>query len=595
MNLQKRKELVEVALGKREADTVLKNGSLINVFSGEIYKANIYIYDKYIANVVECNLDTITLGKNIIDIDGKFVSPGFIDSHVHVESSHLTPVNFARAILPKGTTTIIADPHEIANVLGVDGVTYMIENSKDVPMNQYYLIPSCVPSVVGLENAGAEFDDIEIEKMLDLPRILGLGEVMDFVGVINQSDRMTKIVETAIKKGMFVQGHAPELIGNELSAYICGGPISCHETRDGRHAPDKIRRGMYVDARESSISKNISSIVENIKHMKSPRNLTLCTDDREPRDILEVGHINDCVRVAVKAGLDPIEAIRATTLNTAQEYKLDKIGAIAPGYFADIVVLDNLVDFNVLKTFWQGKLIAENDSLVVEINSPKLDIEYLNSVYVGELSESDFKIKSPIQNGEIEIEVLSYLTKERSITDRKTMLVKAKDGFIDISENSNLNFVAIVNRHNLNNNIALAVVENFYLKEGGVGTTYSHDSHNLTIVFNKPNEALAITKKIKELGGGIVTSENGEITGILPFPIAGMLSDQPAEILAKEISQMNTILRKMGIESASPITRPSTLALIVIPNAKMSDLGLIDVKEQKVINLFKQKEIQCNK
>ncbi|UPO96511.1 adenine deaminase [Cetobacterium somerae] len=587
MNLQKRKELVEVALGKREADMVLKNGSLVNVFSGEIYKANIYIYDKYIANVVECNLDTITLGKNIIDIDGKFVSPGFIDSHVHVESSHLTPVNFARAILPKGTTTIIADPHEIANVLGIDGVTYMIENSKDVPMNQYYLIPSCVPSVVGLENAGAEFDDIEIEKMLDLPRILGLGEVMDFVGVINQSDRMTKIVETAIKKGMFIQGHAPELIGNELSAYICGGPISCHETRDGRQAPDKIRKGMYIDARESSISKNISSIVENIKHMKSPRNLTLCTDDREPRDILEVGHINDCVRVAVKAGLDPIEAIRATTLNTAQEYKLDKIGAIAPGYFADIVVLDNLVDFNVLKTFWQGKLIAENDSLVVEINSPKLDIEYLNSVYVGELSEGDFKIKSPIQNGEVEIEVLSYLTKERSITDRKTMLVKAKDGFIDISENSNLNFVAIVNRHNLNNNIALAVVENFYLKEGGVGTTYSHDSHNLTIVFNKPNEALAITKRIKELGGGIVTSENGEITGILPFPIAGMLSDQPAEILAKEISHMNTILRKMGIESASPITRPSTLTLIVIPNAKMSDLGLIDVKEQKVINLFK--------
>ncbi|WP_297433497.1 adenine deaminase [uncultured Cetobacterium sp.] len=587
MNLQKRRELVEVALGKREADIVLKNGNLINVFSGEIYKANIYIYDKYIANIVEYDLDTISLGKNIIDIDGKFVSPGFIDSHVHVESSHLTPVNFARAVLPKGTTTIIADPHEIANVLGIDGVKYMIENSKDVPMNQYYLIPSCVPSVIGLENAGAEFNDIEIEKMLDLPRVLGLGEVMDFVGVINQSERMTKIVETAIKKGMFVQGHAPELSGNELSAYICGGPISCHETRDGRQAPDKIRKGMYVDARESSISKNISSIVENIKHMKSPRNLTLCTDDREPRDILEVGHINDCVRVAVKAGLDPIEAIRATTLNTAQEYKLDKIGAIAPGYFADIAILDNLVDFNVLKTFWQGKLIAENDDLVVKIKSPKLEIEHLNSVYVNELSESDFKIKSPIKNGEIEIEVLSYLTKERSITDRKTILVKAKDGFIDISENSNLNFVAIVNRHNFNNNIALAVVENFYLKEGGVGTTYSHDSHNLTIVFNKPNEALTITKKIKELGGGIVTSENGEITGVLPFPIAGMLSNQPAEILAKEISEMNKILRKMGIESASPITRPSTLALIVIPNAKMSDLGLVDVREQKVINLFK--------
>jgi adenine deaminase len=587
MNLQKRKELVEVALGKREADIVLKNGNLINVFSGEIYKANIYIYDKYIANIVECELDSINTGKNIIDINGNFVSPGFIDSHVHIESSHLTPVNFARAVLPKGTTTIIADPHEIANVLGIDGVKYMIENSKDVPMNQYYLIPSCVPSVVGLENAGAEFNDRDIEEMLDLPRVLGLGEVMDFVGVINQSDRMTKIVETALQKNMFVQGHAPGLIGNELSAYICGGPVSCHETTIGSHAVDKIRKGMYVDSRESSISKNISSIVESVKYMKSPRNLTLCTDDREPRDILEVGHVNNCVRVAVKAGLDPIEAIRATTLNTAQEYKLDKIGALVPGYFADIVVLDDLTNFNVLKTFWQGKLIAENDKLVVEIKSPELNIETLNSVYVNDLNENDFKIKAPIENGHIEIEVLSYLTKERSITAQKTILVKAKDGFIDISENSNLNFVAIVNRHKQNNNIALAVVENFHLKEGGVGSTYSHDSHNLTIIFNKPSEALAITNKIKELAGGIVTSENGVVTGTLPFPIAGILSNQPAEILSKEITEMNEILRKMGIESPSPITAPSTLALIVIPDVKMSDLGLIDVKEQKVINIFK--------
>ncbi|WP_432205070.1 adenine deaminase [Cetobacterium somerae] len=586
MDLQKRKELVEVALGKREADLVLKNGNLINVFSGEIYKANVYIYDKYIANIIECELDTINLGKHIVDINNKFISPGFIDSHVHIESSHLTPVNFARAVLPKGTTTIIADPHEIANVLGIDGVKYMLENSKNVPMNQFYLIPSCVPSVLGLENAGAEFNDVDIEKMLDLPRVLGLGEVMDFVGVINQSDRMTKIVDAALKKNVFVQGHAPGVNGNELSAYICGGPTSCHETTIGSHAAEKIRKGMYVDARESSISRNISSIVESLKNMKSPRNLTLCTDDREPREILEIGHINNCIRVAVKAGLDPIEAIRASTLNTAQEYRLDKIGAIAPGYFADIVVLDDLINFNVLKTFWQGKLIAENDKLVVEIKSPKLNIETLNSIYINDLSENDFKIKAPIENGDIKIEVLSYLTMERTITTRKTISVKAKNGFIDISENCNLNFVAIVNRHKSNNNIALAVVENFYLKDGAVGSTYSHDSHNLTIIFNKSIEALEITKKIKEIRGGIVTSENGLITGTLPFPIAGVLSDQPVEILVNEITKMNEILRKMGIESPSPITAPSTLALIVIPDVKMSDLGLIDVKEQKIINIF---------
>ncbi len=269
MDKIERRKLIEVALGKREATLKIENANLINVFSGEIYLANIYIYDEYIADVVECERDTMKPAEKIIDIKGKYLAPGFIDSHLHIESSHLTPYHFAEAVIPKGTTTIIADPHEIGNALGEKGVDYMLEASENLPMNQYFLIPSCVPSVVGLETTGAEFDADIIDKMLDKDRVLGLGEVMDFVGVINSDKRMEDIIDVAYQKDKFLQGHAPEVVGSELSAYLCGGPVSCHEVRDGVHAKEKIRKGMIVDARESSLSKNITSIVENIKGFKS--------------------------------------------------------------------------------------------------------------------------------------------------------------------------------------------------------------------------------------------------------------------------------------------------------------------------------------
>ena len=330
MTKEERRELIKVAMGYSNATLKLENANLVNVFSGEIYLANIYIYKKYIADIVEVEKDSFKKADKIIDIQGKYLVPGFIDSHLHIESSHLTPYHFAEAIIPKGTTTIIADPHEICNALGEEGLNYMLKASENLPMNQYFLVPSCIPSVMKLENTGAEFDADLVDKLLEKDRILGLGEVMDYIGVIHNDKRMEDIIDVAYRKNMFLQGHSPELQGSELSAYLCGGPYTCHETRDGVHAIDKIRKGMTVDARESSISKNIASIIENIKSFKSPRNLTLCTDDREPKDILEKGHINDCVRVAIKAGLEPIEAIRAVTLNTAQIYRLDKRGAIAP-------------------------------------------------------------------------------------------------------------------------------------------------------------------------------------------------------------------------------------------------------------------------
>ena len=585
MDKIERRKLIEVALGKREATLKIENANLINVFSGEIYLANIYIYDEYIADVVECERDTMKPAEKIIDIKGKYLAPGFIDSHLHIESSHLTPYHFAEAVIPKGTTTIIADPHEIGNALGEKGVDYMLEASENLPMNQYFLIPSCVPSVVGLETTGAEFDADIIDKMLDKDRVLGLGEVMDFVGVINSDKRMEDIIDVAYRKNMFLQGHSPELQGSELSAYLCGGPYTCHETRDGVHAIDKIRKGMTVDARESSISKNIASIIENIKSFKSPRNLTLCTDDREPKDILEKGHLNDCVRIAVKAGLDPIEAIRAVTLNAVQAYHLEKIGGIAPGYFADMVIFDNLQDYNVEKVFYKGRLVAENDQMVVSIPKPVLELENYNSVTIKDFTEEDFKIKAPIENGTMEIVGMEYLSRSRSVTRKKVFTVPVKNGYIEL-EGTELNFVAILNRYPDNDNIALAVVENFYLAKGAVGTTYSHDSHNMTIIYNNAKDAVAVSKRIAEIGGGVVVVEDSKVVDEVLFPIAGMLSKKSAKELSKDIFRMNNLLKQYGIETASPITRPSTLALIVIPEVKMSDIGLIDVINQKVIKQF---------
>lgn len=584
MTKEERRELIKVAMGYSSATLKLENANLVNVFSGEIYLANIYIYKKYIADVVEVEKDSFKKADKIIDIQRKYLVPGFIDSHLHIESSHLTPYHFAEAIIPKGTTTIIADPHEICNALGEEGLDYMLKASENLPMNQYFLVPSCIPSVMKLENTGAEFDADLVDKLLEKDRILGLGEVMDYIGVIHNDKRMEDIIDVAYRKNMFLQGHSPELQGSELSAYLCGGPYTCHETRNGVHAIDKIRKGMTVDARESSISKNITSIIENIKNFKSPRNLTLCTDDREPKDILEKGHINDCVRVAIKAGLEPIEAIRAVTLNTAQIYRLDKRGAIAPSYFADILVIDNLKDINVEKVFFEGELVAENNKLLVQINKPYIDLENKNTINIGELKIEDFMIKAPIENGKLEIVGMEYINKISSVTRKKTFTVSVKDGYVDL-DGSELNFAISINRYGKKTK-AIAVVENFYVNRGAIATTYSHDSHNLTIIYKKPINALVAAQRVKNIAGGIVIVENEKVVKELPFPIGGMLSKKSAYELGNDIVDMNKVLRDYGIESASPITRPSTLSLIVIPEVKLSDMGIIDVVKQEIIKQF---------
>ncbi|WP_129600692.1 adenine deaminase [Anaerophilus nitritogenes] len=587
-----KKALIEAAMGKTPCDVVIQNVNMVNVFTGEIYKANIGIYEGFIAHI-QCDPDDLhrqeneLVGKQYYDGFGKYIIPGLIDAHIHIESTMMTPKNFAKAVVPHGTTTVVTDPHEIANVCGIDGVMYMHESSKNLPMRQYLLAPSCVPAVPGKENGGAIFQDKEVKQLLELKRVIGLAEVMDYPGVIHNDQRMVDILDCVEKRNLFMQGHAPFVSGRELSAYLCAGPNSDHESRIGQEARDKMRVGMYVDARESSISKNVEDIVKNIQDFRYFNYLTLCTDDREAEDILSSGHMNDVVRKAIKCGMNPIDAIRSATLNVAKEIGINNLGAIAPGYVADLVILDSLEEMNPCAVFFEGKLVAENKELKVEIVNQVFELENKNTMFVEDITLEDFKIKAPIQEGKIKTRVIKYQELNFSTTDFVIEEIPVKNGYLDISHDINLKFVIIINRHKGHQTKGYGVVRNFGTHMGAVGSTVSHDCHNLTIVYDTPQNAYIVAKDLIELGGGINCAKDEKMIEHLPLSVGGLMSTKPCDVIAKEATKMKKALKDLGLtEIENPLLRIATLALPVIPNAKMSDLGMVDVLKQQIVDLF---------
>jgi len=502
-----KRALVEAAVGKIPCDLVIKNAKVVNVFTGEIYKGNVGIIDGFIAHI-QCDPDG--LGRTEKELEGKtyyeanesYLIPGFIDAHIHIESTMMTPKHFAQAVIPHGTTTVVTDPHEIANVCGIKGVKYMHDASEGLPMRQYILAPSCVPAVPNKENSGAVFTDKEVKELLELDRVIGLAEVMDYLGVINNDDRMVDILKCVEDKDLFIQGHAPFVSGRELSAYISAGPISDHESRTGQEARDKMRAGMYVDARDSSISKNVADIVKHLKDFRYLSYLTFCTDDREPEDILKRGHMNDVARAAIKVGMHPIDAIRSATLNVAKEIGVSNLGAIAPGYIGDMVLIDSLEELTPKAVFFEGKLVAKDSKLLVEIEDKKFDIEDKNTVFVNKLEVEDFKIKAPIKEGKIKTNVIKYHELNFSTTDYVVEELPVKDGYLDISHDSNLKFVVVINRHEGFETKGYGIVRNFGTNAGTVGSTVSHDCHNLTIVYDTPENAYLVANDLINISGG---------------------------------------------------------------------------------------------
>lgn len=585
-----KKALLKAALGEIESDLLIKNVQLVNVITGEIYPANVFVYDGMIAHVEyrDLSLDT-DRAKEVIDAQGKYLIPGFIDAHEHIESSMMTPRNFARCVIPHGTTTVVTDPHEIANVCGMEGVRYMHEASEGLPMRQLIDIPSCVPSVPGLEHAGAVFTAKEVEELSHLDRAIGLAEVMDFLAVIHGEDRMMDILDVMDRQGRYLQGHAPYLSGRMLSAYLCGGPSTCHETRDSSEALEKLRNGMYVDARDSSITKNVKAIWEGVKDVRFFDRLCFCTDDREADDILHNGHMNDVTRAAISYGMDPVAAIKSTTYNTAQEIHIENLGAIAPGYAADMLLVEDLRELKPSHVFFGGKLVAKDGELLESIEEKSYPLEQENTMFVRELSADDFRIKAPVENGTVQVNCMVYKDLLLSSTLLETIQLPVKDGAV-LLDDPDLKYVAVVNRHQGHDTIGLGIVKGFGTNCGALASTVSHDCHNLTVVYDTPENALAAAQALVSCGGGMSAVKDQKLLHVLELPLAGLMSLKPAGELAEDSRKMKQANYELGLTGMeNPLLRIVTLALPVIPNVKMSDLGMIDVNRKEIIPTFAEK------
>ena len=586
-----RRHLVEAALGQRPVDLLIHNVRMVNVFSGEIYPAAVAVYDGFIAHVEPADPDDdgplpAINAHATLDGEGLHLLPGLIDSHVHIESSMMTPANFARTVLPHGTTTAITDPHEIANVLGMEGIDYMLKAGADLPMRQFLLIPSCVPSVPGLETAGADFTAREIGEMLDWERVLGVAEVMDFPGVIHGNPRMVEILKVADDRGVFIQGHAPELSGRALSAYLCSGPMSDHEVRTEAEAKAKLRAGMILDARESSISRNLQALIPAVTQLSAPPNFTLCTDDREPGDLMEKGSVNHVVRRAIEEGLDPVIAIRHASLRPAQAVGIQNLGAIAPGYAADFLLAPDIRRIAPRHVFVAGQQVVRDGECVNFPADASFAIEGKNTVKIPSLHPDTFRITAPKNEGTVLTRIIRYDNTDSLGTTFTLEALPIKDGDLDLAERADLSYVGVFHRHGQNDNYALGVLGHFGLTHGAIASTVAHDCHNLTVVARNPRDAHIAASALIECGGGLVCVADGEILELLPLPVAGLMSPLSPGELAAQTRRMKTRLREMGIPGDDPLLRIATLTLAVIPEARITDRGLVGVSEQRIVPLF---------
>ena len=580
-----KRALMAAALGRIECDFAVTNCRYLNLFPGEVYPATVYVHDGFIAHV-EANPKTAPeKAKKVVDAQGRYIVPGLIDSHVHIESSLMTPPVFASAVVPRGVTCVITDPHEIGNVLGEEAVVYMHDAGSDLPMYQFIDIPSCVPSVPGLEEAGASFDAAVVDRLAKLPNVIGLAEVMDFLGVMDGEDRMMEIIDTAERNGLYLQGHVPGAFGRMVSAYRIGGPVSCHETSRPGEALDKLRAGMYVDARESSMCYNLPTIWEDIKDLPWRDRLSLCTDDREADDILENGQLDLVLRNIIKLGLDPVEAIRAATLHPAQEAGLENLGAVAPGYVANFLLVDDLAEFTVHAVYFEGREVARDGKLLAAIPQRNFAVEEKNSVNAPDLTVEDFRLRAPEGcTDRVRINVLTY-GNYTSLTRIETEELPVKDGFVDISGDPDLCFAMVVNRYGTGNR-TFGVVRGFGLARGADGSTVSHDCHNLTLAFRDAESAFAVYEQLRRVGGGICAAENGKVICTLALPVGGLMSADPAQETAAAATAMKQALRSLGLDMINPLLRIATLALPVVPEAKFTDLGLVDVMKKAFVPVF---------
>lgn len=579
-------KVVSAAMGLEKFDLVIKNINYVNLFTKEVYKADIGIVKNKIAHITAPKEEEI-FGIENYDGKEKYALPGLIDTHVHIESSMMTPSNFARAVLPHGTTTVIADPHEIANVLGVDGVKYMLSTSKNIPLNVFMLAPSCIPSLVSVETGKCTFAGKDIYELMNHPRVIGLGEVMDFHGVINQSDRMVDILNNAKKFNKFIQGHAPGLVGKELSAYLASGCESCHETHTYEEAVSKLRAGMVLECRYSSGFKDIEALAKAIIEFNYPENVTLCTDDREPDDLLSKGHIDEAIRIAIKSGIPPIEAIKMATINAARLGRIYDRGSIKAGNIADIILVENLESFKVDDVFVSGNLVAKNGKMLIDFKAPHYELKS-SIILKRKPLINDFRIHIQNKVGEIKANAIKFNKDDFLFTKLTEVNIPIKDGYMDIENTKDLSTFVNFERHGVNGNISICPAVGLGLTKGAIATTISHDCHNLFVVGKSPEDMLLAASTLIEAGGGVACVCNGKVECLLELPIAGLMSHKTIQELAPKVEEIKKIITKYGVVGESPLLLLLFFALPVIPEARLTDMGIVNVYTKEIIPVIKQ-------
>lgn len=561
--LAAKQRIIAVAAGREKADLVLKNAKYLNVFSNEFLCGDIAVANGLIAGVGKYD------GKTEIDVSGKLVLPGFIDAHIHLESSMVTPAEFAKAVVAHGTTTVITDPHEITNVMGIDGVEYMIQASQNLPIDVHFMMPSCVPATE-IDESGAELDCKDIDLYLDNKKVLGLAEMMNYVGVINGDKNVLSKIVTSQAHHKKIDGHAPELSGNDLNAYIAAGVYSDHECSTFENALEKLRKGQFIMIREGTAAHNLKALMPLLTQQYYSRCM-FATDDKHPSDLLYGGHIDYIVKQALKNGADPIVAIKTATHHAARYFLLNNKGAIASGYLADIVVVNNLEDFNVETVFKRGKLVFDGE--VKDFSAPTVDEKLaekcFDTFHLDSVTPSSFKVDGKL--GLIGLVGGELLTRNLGTADK-----------IDV-ENDILK-IACIERHKGTNHIGVGYVKGYSLKSGAVATSVAHDSHNIITVGCNDGDIAVAVNAIKDSKGGIAVVENGKIKALLELPIAGLMSDEPLTTVNEKLENAKSSAYELGADkSIDPFMTLSFLSLPVIPSLRITTKGVFDAENWKML------------
>ena len=562
--LLKKQRIIAAAAGREPADLVLKNATFVNVFSNELSTMDIAVAEGLIVGMGSYQ------GRSEVDCTGKIVLPGFLDAHIHLESSLVSPTEFVKAVLPHGTTTVVTDPHEIANVMGTDGIEYMLQATEDLPVDVRFMLPSCVPATP-LDESGAILDYRAIDSFYDHPRVQGLAEMMNFVGAINGDEQTVEKIVAAQAHHKKIDGHAPDLQGNDLNAYIAAGVYSDHECHDVKDAIAKLERGQFIMIREGTAARNLEALMPLLTGKYADRCM-FCTDDKHPNDLLEKGHIDYIVKKAISLGADPITAVKVACHNAARYFLLNNRGGISPGYLADFVIIDNFQDFNIEQVYKKGVLMVDHGE-IQDFPSPEIE-PYLverahKTFHVAALTAEDFAEKRP--RGIIGMVDGEITTVDAGYSDR-----------IDVEYD--VLKIAVVERHKNTHHIGIGYIQGYGLKSGAVATSISHDSHNIIVVGTNETDMAAADTRVVELNGGIVVWDGGQPVAEVPLAIAGIMSDEPLVTVNEKLETAKDAAHKLGVNPGiDPFMTLSFMALPVIPSLRITTRGVFDVTTQSYV------------